>query len=46
MKQGKPEGHPAAPEKKDKPHKPQPKQPTAKPSGRLIDQLRFGDIKL
>jgi uncharacterized protein len=32
-------------EKKDKPRPPQPEQPAPKPTGRLIDNLQFGDIK-
>jgi len=44
MKQGKPEGRPM--EKKEAPRKPQPKAPAPKASGKLIDQLRFGDVRL
>lgn len=44
MKQGKPEGKPM--EKKDTPRKIPPKAPTPKSSGKLIDQLRFGDVRL
>ncbi len=44
MKQGKPEGRPM--EKKETPRKPQPKAPAPKASGKLIDQLRFGDVRL
>jgi len=44
MKQGKPEGK--AMEKKDTPRKTPPKSPAPKSSGKLIDQLRFGDVRL